>query len=308
MLVLGILLPGEIGAISFGMLMSTITPRLPESIRTTASGIVNASSGIGNTLLTPVISLSIAAGGLLLGMSVLTVLSIIMISFTLIMFRNSGGQKETTVKEKADKTSTRELFKQASKNRDYIFITLSFFTCGFHMALITNHLPTQIATYGYSQAEVSGAFSIYGVATVIGALISGMLCSKLRMKNVLGSLYLLRPISFILFFILPKSMPVICVYVFLLGFTGSSTVTPTSGICGKLFGPRGMSIFFSFAFLVHQIGSFLSAWLGGVCFEAMGNYTLIWIVDAVLSFSAAMLSYNVREKKIDAANIADANS
>ena len=82
--VLGILLPGGIGALSFGIIMSTVTPRLPENTRSTVSGIINASSGIGNTLLAPIISTSIAAGGLMLGMSVLAVLTIAMIPVTLL--------------------------------------------------------------------------------------------------------------------------------------------------------------------------------------------------------------------------------
>lgn len=297
MLVLGILLPGGIGAISYGVIMSTITPRLPESARTTVSGIVNASSGIGNTLLTPIISSTIAAGGLMLGMSVLAAFAIAMVPVTLLIFGKSGGKKTVKAAEKP-KVSTSELFGIAFKSRDYIFIMLGFFTCGFHMALITNHLPTQIASYGYSAAETSAAFSIYGIATMIGALVSGALCSRIRMKNVLGTLYISRTAMVLLFFAMPKTMPVICAYIFLLGFTGSATVTPTSGICGKLFGPRGMSILFSFAFLIHQIGSFLSAWLGGICFDTVGSYSTIWLVDAALTLFAALISYMIREKQL----------
>ncbi len=294
--VLGILLPGGIGALSFGIIMSTVTPRLPENTRSTVSGIINASSGIGNTLLTPVISTSIAAGGLMLGMSVLAVLTIAMIPVTLLLFKNNAGQK--AVKKEENKISTSELFKLAFKSRDYICIMLGFFTCGFHMALITNHLPTQIVSYGYTSAEASSAFSIYGVATMLGALISGILCSKVKMKNVLGTLYGARTLIWLMFILLPKTMPVICIYIFLLGFTGASTVSPTSGICGKLFGARGMAIFFSFAFLLHQIGSFISAWIGGVLFEAVGSYSAIWAVDAALCLFAAIVSYTIKQKPI----------
>lgn len=293
-LVLGILLPGGIGAISYGVIISTLTPRIPEKSRTFVSGIVNASSGIGNSILTPIISAAIIAGGLSMGMSVLAVFTAAMIPVTLLMFGRSKGMK-TAVQHK---TSTSELFRLAFKSRDYIFIMLGFFTCGFHMALITNHLPTQIVSYGYTSAEASTAFSIYGIATMVGAFISGILCSKIRMKNVLGTLYTSRTVITLLFFVLPKTMPVICIYIFLLGFTGSSTVSPVSGICGKLFGPRGVAILFSFAFLVHQFGSFLSAWLGGICFEAFGNYSLIWTVDMALCLFAGIISYMIKEKTV----------
>lgn len=299
MLILGILLPGGIGAISYGVIISTINPKLPAGARTTVSGIVNASSGIGNTLLTPILSASIAAGGLVLGMSVLAVFTAAMIPVTLLMCgKNTSPVKESKSTAPESKITTSEFFRLAFKNRDYVFIVIGFFTCGFHMALITNHIPTQISSYGYTSAETSAAFSIYGVATMIGALVSGALCSRIRMKNVLGTLYTARTFIVLLFFILPKTMPVICTYIFLLGFTGSATVSPVSGICGKLFGAKGVAILFSFAFLVHQVGSFLSAWLGGLCFDAMGSYAIIWIIDAALALTTGLISYLIKEKTV----------
>ena len=100
----------------------------------------------------------------------------------------------------------------------------------------------------------------------------------------------------ILFFIMPKTVPVITAYVLLLGFTVASTVSPVSGICGELFGPRGLSILFNLAFLVHQFGSFLSAWLGGICFDAFGSYNAIWIIDAAFCILASSISYMIGEK------------
>lgn len=174
---------------------------------------------------------------------------------------------------------------------------VGFFTCGFHMALITNHLPTQITSYGFSSADASSAFSVYGIATMIGAFLAGLLCTRLKMKNVLGTLYGSRAVMTLLFLLLPKSMLSVCIYIFFLGFTGSATVTPVAGICGKLFGKQGVSILFGFAFFLHQIGGFLSAWLGGICFASTNSYSLIWLADCALCLLAAAVSYLIREKK-----------
>lgn len=294
MLVLGMLLPGGLGMISYGLLIGTISLRLPESSRSIVSGIVNASSGIGNTLLTPVISTAIAAGGLLLGAGVLAVLAAAMIPVTLLMC----GRREPAARQMEARKETGptvgELARLAWGSRDYRFIVLGFFTCGFHMAIITNHLATQIMSYGHSYEKTSMAFSIYGVATILGALATGAVCSRLRMKTVLGVLYGSRTVWTVLFFLLPKTMPVICGYIILLGATGAATVTPVSGICRKLFGQRGVSIFFGAAFVAHQIGGFLSAWLGGVCFDASGSYAAIWAADAVLAALAALVSFLIR--------------
>ncbi len=185
LLILGILIPGGIGAISYGVIMGTINPRLPEKSKAVVSGIVNAASGIGNSILTPIISSSISKGGLSLGMFTIAVPTLLMVPVTLFICGLKNTEKNTSFKPKTENAGISDLFKRAFKNRSYIFIVLGFFTCGFHMALITNHLPTQITSYGMSSDTTGAIFSVYGVATMIGAFLVGIMCSKFKMKNVL---------------------------------------------------------------------------------------------------------------------------
>ena len=296
MLVLGFILPIGTGAISFGVIMGAITPKVSGGKSSFVSGIVNASSGIGNTVMSPIIHSVIAAGGLLHGMIVLAIPSIIMIPVSIFM---CGGRpkNKAVIKESSESVSIKDMLAEAFKSKNYIYLMIGFFTCGFHMALITNHLPTQITTYGFTSEAASNAFAMYGIATMLGCIFSGSMCTKLKMKNVLGSLYLSRSFMTLIFFLLPKTFPVICLYVILLGFTGASTVTPVSSLVGKEFGAKNMAMLFGFVFFVHQIGSFFSAWLGGICIEATGSYSLIWIVDIVFSAIAAFVSYIIKESK-----------
>ncbi len=298
MFVLGILIPGGIGAIAFGLIVGTVNPHLLEKSRSVVSGIINASSGIGNSLLTPIVHHSLAIGGLAYGMYVLSAPTILMIPAVLLLCGGAVAKTSvpaTPVPEQPLPTKT--LFAQAFHSRDYIFIMIGFFTCGFHMALITNHLPTQITSYGFSAADASSAFSVYGIATMVGALLAGLFCARLKMKTVLGTLYASRTVMTLLFLALPKSMLSVCIYIFFLGFTGAATVTPVAGICGKLFGKQGVSILFGFAFFIHQIGGFLSAWLGGVCFDSTGSYAPIWLADCAFCLIAAAVSYLIRKRK-----------
>ena len=48
------------------------------------------------------------------------------------------------------------------------------------------------------------------------------------------------------------------------------------------------------AFLFHQVGSFVSAWIGGLAVTATGGYTLIWCIDAALCVAAAVFAFRVR--------------
>ena len=186
------------------------------------------------------------------------------------------------------------MLKNGMKNSTFIYLSIGFFTCGFHMVLITNHLPTEFATYGFSPEVIAYAFSIYGVATIIGSIIIGGLCSKYNKRNILACLYGSRPLMVLFFLLMPKTLLTLCVFIILLGFTGSSTVPPVTGLLGDAFGVKRLGMLFGLVFLVHQIGGFLGAWIGGTYFDMTGNYTLIWITAVILSVVASFVTLKIK--------------
>lgn len=42
------------------------------------------------------------------------------------------------------------LLGRAFRDRSYRLLSLAFFSCGFHMAIIETHLYTQFTTYGFT--------------------------------------------------------------------------------------------------------------------------------------------------------------
>ena len=323
-LCLGLLLPAGTGATSYGILIGCITPRIPARTVSIVSGVVNASSGVGNALLAPVIQSFLETGGLSAAMVVLAIPTALMIPVCLYVGRSpSKGGKRSAKTAETDEASTgaieaassgpgsapaaeaapvpaaqsvRSLFADAFGSRTYRLLMVGFFTCGFHMALISNHLPSQFTSYGISEAVSSYAFSVYGVVTMVGSIISGALTGRFRQKNVLGAYYGSRSVITLVFLALPKTVPVIFGYAVALGLTGAATVPPVSGIIGREFGAERVGTLYGFVFFIHQIGGFLGSWLGGLCVDAFGGYVPIWIVDIVLSAVAAGASFLIREE------------
>ena len=81
-------------------------------------------------------------------------------------------------------------------------------------------------------------------------------------------------------------------YGVMLGF-----ITQTSGLASTSVGfvLAAGQLVFGFVFFAHQIGSFFSAWLGGISIEMTGSYTLIWCASAVLCVLASVVSFCIRE-------------
>lgn len=82
-----------------------------------------------------------------------------------------------------------------------------------------------------------------------------------------------------------------------LGLTGDATVSPTSGILSGHFPLHQVATLMGLLFFAHQIGGFLSAYLGGLSYQLFGNYTLIWLIDIILCLVASLASYLIRENR-----------
>ena len=292
---LGFLLPAGTGATSYGILIGSITPKIPAETVSLVSGFVNASSGVGNAVLSPLLQTLLQKGGISAAMSVLCVPTVLMIPVCLFVGRS--GKKSDEKDKSAQPQRASELFSSAFKNRTYRLIMAAFFTCGFHMALISNHFPSQLKSYGIAAEKAALAFSIYGAVTMAGSVLSGWLCGHFKMKNVQGAYFGSRVFVTVIFLLLPKNNASAFLWAAFLGLTGAATVPPVSGLINREFGAEKLATLYGFAFFVHQTGAFLGAWFAGICVERFGIYEPIWIADLILCASASLASFCIHEKR-----------
>lgn len=293
LLCFGILMPAGLGAFSFGLIMGAVTPLVGEKKASAVSGIVSASSGLGSILLALLLRGALDHFGLWGAIAALCLPMLCLASILLLLRTNN------THRAASEPILLRPLLRTAFHDRSYWLLSLAFFTCGFHMAIIETHLYTQLTGYGFSEQSVTYAFSLYGIATMLGSVASGYLGSRFSMNAVLGSLYGSRAIWTVGFLLLPKSLATMYLFAVLLGFTGAATVPPTSGLIGKLFGPAALGTLFGASFIFHQIGSFVSAWIGGLTVASTGDYVLIWCIDAVLCIAAAIFAFCAKVRPHD---------
>lgn len=144
-----------------------------------------------------------AALGLTGAMVFLSVPAILLLPVSLFLCRSVKTSESSAKKQES--SGLPALVREAAKSRNYRFLLAGFFTCGFHMAIIETHLFTQITTYGFSHQIAAYAFSAYGIATLAGSILSGGLCGRIPMKNVLGGLYASRAVMVLAFLRCPKT-------------------------------------------------------------------------------------------------------
>ncbi len=316
----GLILPIGTTGVGFAILMGAITPMIGQEKAVMVSGIVQASAGVGDALLAPLMERLIANFGIVVTLIVFAMPFILMLPVALWIgstIAKHGGVNASGVAEKAgdrdeaaangtsadvptEKSSAKEqkifdILRQAFKDHDYRCIVIGFSTCGFNMSIIEAHLFNQYRANGIPGSLSSLTLTVYGVMTMLGALATGYLCTKFKMKNVLGTTYLMRGFISLAFIFLPKSIVFAFIMTGFLGATGDSTVPPTSGIISRKFGPERLAILYGVALVGHQVGAFASASLGGRFVEMGLGYTPLWCVNLVLAVIAATASYCIRE-------------
>ena len=187
---------------------------------------------------------------------------------------------------------------QALGHRGFLLLVTGFFVCGFQLAFIGIHLPAYLLDRQLDVWLGGAALATIGAANIVGTFACGALGDRVSKKKVLAVLYLIRAGVVAGFVILPPSAVTTLVFAVIIGLTWLGTVPLTSGIVAQIFGPRYLSTLVGVVFLMHQLGSFLGAWLGGLAFERTGSYDLVWWCVVLTGIAAALLHWPIDERPI----------
>lgn len=279
------------GAGSFSVLIGAAAQRLPASARGTASGVINAGGSFGQFVFAPVLQKLIQTVGWMGSLWAMAIMTLA----ALPLVRRLTGAPTPRATEAGDERGVRETLRMALRDRSYLLLHAGFFTCGFHIAFLVTHLPTEVALCGLPPTVASWSLAIIGLANIAGSLYAGACVSRYRSKYVLAWMYGSRAALIALFLMAPPSALTFYLFAAGLGFTWLATVPPTAAIVGKLFGVRHMGTLFGLTVFSHQIGGFLGAWLGGLAVTAFGDFTWMWYADMALAAAAALVNLPIRE-------------
>lgn len=186
----GILLPAGTGALCFGIVMGALAPIIGEKRAAVASGIVQASAGVGDAVMSPLLQHLTDGFGVTVSMPVFSIPILLMLPvvFWLGAKKNKIDKSvsvQVEVNANAKKEKLSDILKSAFRDRTYWCLLIGFSTCGFHMSIIETHLFSQYVESGIPGTLASLTLTVYGIFTMLGAVITGFLGQKFRMKNIL---------------------------------------------------------------------------------------------------------------------------
>ena len=292
---LGILIGIGLAATAISIPVSIVSKHFPLNTRTIAIGIVTAVGSFGyfvSPMYTRYTLLNFGWNTTLVIFGIMILVGLIISLFLttpMNEFKQESENKQTAV----------EAIKEAFSNKSFNFLTLGFFVCGWHIALVATHIPMHIRDKGLEDWTATAILALIGLFNVFGTLTSGYLSTKISKKKLLSSIYFLRGVSLIYFIYMPPSVINALIFGATFGYLWLSTVPPTNGIVSHIFGTKYVSLLYGFVFLSHQVGSFLGAYLGGLFHDLYGSLDYAWYISIALSLFAGLIHLPIKEKAIE---------
>ena len=295
-LTIGILIGVGLASTAISIPVAVVAKHFPLSNRTIATGIVTSAGSFGYFVSPLIVRYSLIEAGWL--NTILYFIFFLILGLIVCLFITTPKiPVGTTIQE--NKQTAMEAIKEAFSNSSFNFLTLGFFVCGWHIALVATHIPTYVNDRGLPDWCAAAILALIGLFNMVGTLCTGYLSTRFSKKKILSAIYLLRGVSIIYFIFLPPSIFNAIVFGITFGFLWLATVPPTNGLVSHIFGTKYIGLLYGFVFLSHQVGSFLGAYLGGVFYEMYGNFDYAWYVSIALSIFAGIIHLPIKEKAIE---------
>ncbi|WP_242769985.1 MFS transporter [Sphingopyxis sp. YF1] len=291
----GLLIGMAQSATTFVVVLGAVGRVVSPEKRSGAFGIVTAGGSLGQFLVVPLASMLLGDIGY---HQTLWIMAGLVALCGLLAIGVAGRTDGAPGVVQEVEQSARDALREAAAHRGYWLLNAGFFVCGFHIAFIATHLPAYLDDKGLGTQIGGHVLALVGLFNILGSYVFGRAGDMMRQKYVLSALYTARSAVIALFLVLPLSHASALVFAAAMGFLWLGTVPLTSGIVGRIFGIRYLSMLYGIVFLSHQVGSFFGAWMAGLIFDATGSYNIAWGFAIALGLFAGLVHLPIADAPV----------
>jgi predicted MFS family arabinose efflux permease len=289
MLGAGLLIGMSLACTAAAIAMSVAARAVPEAVRSTVLGMVSAAGSLGALLSAPLGQILSEDYGWRTGLVGFVILSLAMLPAAWF----AGKVDEIPLPKPADdeigNTSASVAAKSAFGNASFVVMTCAYFVCGMQLVFLTTHLPSYLVICGLDPMLSAQTLGMIGGFNVLGSLFFGWAGGRWNKLALLGSIYIFRSIALAWYFTLPPTPATTLVFGAIMGFLWMGVGPLVAGAVAEMFGLRWQAMIQGFAFMSHQLGSFLGAYGGGLIYDTLGSYTMAWRIGVALGLAGGII-------------------
>jgi len=286
----GLLVGGALSGATFSTVLAVIGRTVAPERRSTALGVATAAGSFGQFVLLPVNQLLIGSFNWHVALLIMAGMTALIMPLAAAL---AGRPAASTTGQ-----SLGAALREALRERGFHLLFWGYFVCGFHIAMLTVHLPSFVTDAGLSATHGMTALALIGLLNIVGTLGAGWAGGRFSKKYLLSSIYSVRAVLIALLVLFPLSPLTLYVFACGIGLLWLGTVPLTNGLVGQIFGLRYMATLTAIVFFGHQIGGFFGVWLAGYLYDTTGSYLGAFYVSIGLGIFAALINLPVNEKPL----------
>jgi MFS family permease len=280
----GVLIGVALSCTASSLALTATARAIPEHRRSKVLGIVSAAGSLGTLLIPLTTQALLARHAWQIG-----VLFFLVLAVTMLPAGFCAGGADVLPGAGAPRTTMRQMIGHAARHRPFLVMSGAYFVCGLNLVFLTTHLPTYLAICGQDPMLSAEALAVIGGMNCVGSLLAGWLGGKYPKHVLLGLLYILRALAFTAYFVMPPTPMSTLVFAAAMGMLWLSVAPLVSGLVAEMFGTRYMATLLGIAFVMHQVGSSLGAWGGGLIFDLTGSYDRACQTGVLIGFGAGVV-------------------
>ena len=294
----GVLIGIGLSGTTFPVIFGAISRLLPPEKRSLAMGVTMSVGSFGQFALLPISLWLLNWFDWQITLIIFSVLALTML-FLALGIRESDNPIS---KGNSERTMTQTL-RIAFGNRDFWFLSIGFFACGFQVVFIALHLPVFLTDSGLRSSVGTTVLALIGLLNIVGTYYAGLWGGSRRKPLLLSWIYLGRALVIIAFILFPITNISAFLFGAFMGLFWLATIPLTNGTIATIWGVKHLSMLSGIVFLCHQLGSFFGGWIGGWLYDNMGNYDLAWGIAIGISLFSAVINFPIREQSLSARKI-----
>ena len=198
-------------------------------------------------------------------------------------------------------------WQDALRSAPFWQLSSAYFVCGVTTIIISAHYVPFAIDLGISPGVAALAFGFMQGLNAVGVIIVGFLSDKYSRKNLLGTIYFIRFLAYVML-VTPGFMlmlwgisipPSIGIWSFavLAGMSWIATPPLTSSLTADIYGVRNIGTLNGLSTMSHQIGGSLSVIMAGILYDATGAYEFPFAIAGLFLLGATLASYAVNERR-----------
>ncbi len=286
------------GSTSYHLIAATVA-RLFDKNRGFALGTANAGSTAGQFITVPLLTIGLGYFSWRWNIAGIAVACALMAAVIWIVLGPMAKEMAETRAGSQPTEPLRDRLKFLLSSRTFHILFWSFFICGVTTtgAIETHFLP-YAAFCGLPPVPASG---IYGLTMAInfgGMLLAGWLADRVNRPLLLGTIYIMRALSFIVLMLAGSSYEMMILFAVIFGIFDYSTVPVTASLVASHLGVRIMGLAMGLISGGHALGGALGAFLGGYLFDLFARYTELWWFAFGTALLAGAMAFLLKENRI----------